>query len=64
LEEGKGKGRRTFGVELHDLQVHIGVCSDQMELLVEGKEVSGEGFEMVFAAAEEVHVVWLFLVKD
>lgn len=53
----------TLGVELEDLQVHVGVCHDDMQLLVEGQEVGCDTLEVVFAAAEEHHFVWFFLLK-
>lgn len=54
-------GQRTFGVVLKNLQVHVGVCDDDVEFAVEGEEFNGDGFEVVLAAAEESHFVWLFL---
>jgi hypothetical protein len=54
-------GRRTLGVVLQDLQVHVCVCDDDVELLVVGEELGCDDLELVFAAAEEHHFVWFFL---
>ena len=54
--------RRTFRIELHDLEVHIGVCDYDVQLLFEGKEIGGHAFEVVFATAEEQHFVGFFLL--
>ena len=37
-------GRRTIWIELQDLQVHICVRNDEMELLVKGQEIHCDGF--------------------
>ena len=58
---GWGWGRRTLRVVLQDLQVHVCVRDDDVELLVMGEEFSRDAFELVFAAAEEHHFVWFFL---
>lgn len=56
--------RRTFGIELQDLQVHVCVCDDDVQGLLEGHEFGCHAFEMVFAAAEECHFVRLFLFNE
>lgn len=58
---GRGLGRRTLGVVLQDLQVHVCVGDDDVELLVVGEEFGCDDLELVFAAAEEHHFVWFFL---
>jgi hypothetical protein len=60
--EMEGEHRRTVRIELEDLQVHIGVCDDDVQLFFEGEEISGHTFEVVFAPAEDHHLVRLFLL--
>jgi hypothetical protein len=57
-----GLSGRTVWIELQDLKIHVGVCDDDVKLFFEGEEVGGHAFEMVFAAAEEHHLIRLFLV--
>ena len=58
---GEGRGH-TVWVELQNLQVHVCVCDDEAERFLVGEEVACEDFEVVFAAAEEHHLIGLFLV--
>lgn len=60
--EGGGGGSCTFWVVLQDLQVHVCVCNDDVELFVVRQEFCGDAFELVLAAPEEHHLVWFFLV--
>ena len=46
---------------MQDLQAHICVCNNDVELFVEGHELGRHALEIMFAAAEEHHLVWLFL---
>jgi len=36
--------RRTIRIELQDLQIHICVCDNEVELLVKGQEIHCDGF--------------------
>jgi hypothetical protein len=56
-------GGRTIRVELQDLEVHVGVGHDDVELFFEGEEVGGHAFEEMFATAEEHHLIRLFLLQ-
>jgi hypothetical protein len=56
-------GALTLGVELKDLQVHVGVCDDDVQLLIEGQKVGCNALKMMFASAEEHHLVWFFLLN-
>lgn len=44
---------RTVRIELQDLEIHVSVCDDDVELFFEGEEFGGYAFEVVFGAAEE-----------
>lgn len=55
------KVKRTLGVVLQDLQVHVCVGDDDVELLVERQELGRDAFEPVFASAKQHHLVRLFL---
>lgn len=35
---------RTIRIELQDLQIHVGVCDNEVELLVKGQEFHRDGF--------------------
>lgn len=50
-----------IGVELQDLEIHVCVCDDDVEGLVEGEEIRRHAFEVVFGATEQEHFVRLFL---
>jgi hypothetical protein len=58
----EGADGRTVGIELQDLQVHVCVCDDDVQLFFEGEEVGGHTFKVMFAAAEEHHLIGLFLL--
>lgn len=58
-----GRLTLTVRIELQDLQVHVGIGDDHVELLFEGEELGAHYFELVFAPAEEHHLVWLFLIS-
>jgi hypothetical protein len=47
---------------LEDLEIHVCVCDDEMELFFKREEVGCHAFEVVFAAAKEHHLIRLFLV--
>jgi hypothetical protein len=53
---------RTVRVKLEDLEIHVRVCDNDVELFFKGEEVGCHAFEVVFAAAEEHHLIRLFLV--
>jgi hypothetical protein len=46
---------------LQDLQVHVCVGDDDVELLIVGEELGRDTLELMLAAAEEHHFVWFFL---
>jgi hypothetical protein len=56
-------GALTLRVELENLQVHVGVCDDDVQLLIEGQKVGCDALEMMFASAKEHHLVWFFLLQ-
>jgi hypothetical protein len=45
------------------LEVHVGVCDDDVELFFKGEKIGRHAFEVVLAAAEEHHLVRLFLIE-
>ena len=39
-----GGRKRTFGIELHDMDVAVCVCYDNVELFAVGEEIGGYDF--------------------
>ena len=59
---GKGKERRTLGIELQDVDVAVCVRDGDVELLVCGEEGGCHHFDGVRRFAEESELVGIFLL--
>ena len=59
--ERHGFREHTLGIVLQDLQIHVCVCNDNVELFVEGKKFRCNTLKLVLAAPKEHHFVWFFL---
>lgn len=56
-----GWAARTLRIVLENLEVHVCVCNDDVQLFVKWKELGCDTFELVLASAKKHHFVRFFL---